>query len=105
MDRPSWRKSWNKLAAQSGRAPDELAATREMLDRRFNEIESGKVKLIDGEEALPACMKELTRGEKAPHERLRFSRGSIHRHRPIRTALDNRCYARVMAAILTGRED
>ncbi|MCC6389180.1 MAG: addiction module protein [Bryobacterales bacterium] len=31
---------------------DELAETRNMLDRRYDEIESGKVKMIDGEEAF-----------------------------------------------------
>lgn len=30
---------------------DELAYTREMLDRRYDDLESGKVKPIDGEEA------------------------------------------------------
>lgn len=30
----------------------ELAYAREMLDRRYDEIESGKVHLIDGEEAF-----------------------------------------------------
>ena len=57
-------KKLNDLATQSGRPADELvqdavvgmfdelAETREMLDRRYDEIESGKVKLIDGEEAF-----------------------------------------------------
>lgn len=31
---------------------DELAETRDLLDRRYDEIESGKVKLIPGEEAF-----------------------------------------------------
>jgi predicted transcriptional regulator len=31
---------------------DELAYTREMLDRRYDDLESGKVKLIGGEEVL-----------------------------------------------------
>jgi hypothetical protein len=30
---------------------DELANTRQMLDRRYDDLESGKVQLIDGEEA------------------------------------------------------
>ena len=38
---------------------DELAHTREMLDRRFDDLESGRVKAIDGEEAAghrtPRC--------------------------------------------------
>jgi hypothetical protein len=57
-------KKLNDLSAQSGRPTDELvqdavagmfdelAETRGMLDRRYDEIESGKVKLIDGEEAF-----------------------------------------------------
>lgn len=56
-------KKLNDLATQSGRPTDELvqdavagmfdelAETREMLDRRYDEVESGKVKLIDGEAA------------------------------------------------------
>ncbi len=52
----------NELAAQSGRSADdlvrdavagmfdELAGTREMLDRRYDEVDSGKVKLIPGGE-------------------------------------------------------
>lgn len=52
----------NELAAQSGRPADELvqdavagmfddlAETRTMLDRRYDEIESGKVNLIPGDE-------------------------------------------------------
>ena len=31
---------------------DELAYTREMLDRRYDDLESGKVKLISGEEVM-----------------------------------------------------
>ena len=30
---------------------EELAVTREMLERRYRDLESGRVKLIDGEEA------------------------------------------------------
>ena len=52
----------NELAAESGRSADdlvrdavagmfdEMAGTRQMLDRRYDEIESGKVKLIPGDE-------------------------------------------------------
>ncbi len=61
---PELEKKLNDLAAQSGRSAgeivqdavagmfDELAETRQMLDRRYDDIESGKVKLIDGEEAF-----------------------------------------------------
>ena len=53
----------NDLAAQSGRGSaealvqdvvegyfDELARTREMLDNRYNDLKSGRVKPVDGEE-------------------------------------------------------
>lgn len=54
----------NELAAQSGRPAPELvqdavagmfgalAESRELLDRRYDEIESGKVKLIPGDEVF-----------------------------------------------------
>jgi limonene-1,2-epoxide hydrolase len=54
----------NELASQSGRPADELvqdavagmfdelAETREMLDRRYDDIKSGKVKLMNGDEAF-----------------------------------------------------
>ena len=35
---------------------DELAYAREMLDRRYDDLESGKVKPIDGEEAYQRLM-------------------------------------------------
>jgi predicted transcriptional regulator len=37
---------------------DELAHTREMLDRRFDDLESGRVKPIDGEEAYRRLMEK-----------------------------------------------
>jgi BioD-like phosphotransacetylase family protein len=61
---PDVEKKLNDLAAQSGRGTDELlqdalagyldelAATREMLNRRYDDLKNGKVKLIDGEEAF-----------------------------------------------------
>jgi hypothetical protein len=57
-------KKLNELAALSGRPAgelvqdavagmfDELAGTREMLDRRYDDVKSGRVKLIPGEEAF-----------------------------------------------------
>jgi predicted DNA-binding protein len=60
---PELEKKLNDLAAQSGRPAaelvqdavadmvDELAGTRDMLDRRYDDIKSGKVKLIPGDEA------------------------------------------------------
>ena len=53
-----------ELASKTGRSPDELvedamagylaelAQTRTMLDGRYDEIKSGRVELIDGEEAF-----------------------------------------------------
>jgi predicted transcriptional regulator len=35
---------------------DELACTREMLERRYRELESGRVQPVDGEEAYRRLM-------------------------------------------------
>jgi hypothetical protein len=45
---------------------DELAHTRELLDRRFDDLESGRVKPIDGEEAYRALM-EKTEAQRQRH--------------------------------------
>jgi len=57
-------KKLKDLAATSGRAPEdiveealagyleEVAAVRETLDSRYDDLKSGRVKPIDGEEAL-----------------------------------------------------
>ena len=37
---------------------DELAHTRELLDRRFDDLENGRVKPIDGEEAYRRLMEK-----------------------------------------------
>jgi predicted transcriptional regulator len=62
--RPETESRLQELAAKTGRAPDELvedamagylkelAETREMLDSRYDDIKSGHVKPIDGEEAF-----------------------------------------------------
>ena len=61
---PDVEKKLNDLAAQSGRAPDELlqdalaayfdelVQTRDILDDRYDDLTSGRVKPIDGEEAF-----------------------------------------------------
>jgi hypothetical protein len=61
---PDVEKKLNDLAAQSGRGTDELlqdalaayfdelVQTRDMLNGRYDELKSGTVKPIDGEEAL-----------------------------------------------------
>ena len=61
---PDVEKKLNDLAAQSGRGADELlqdalagyldelVKVRDMLDSRYDDLKSGKVKPIDGEEAF-----------------------------------------------------
>jgi predicted transcriptional regulator len=68
---PDLEKKLNDLAAQSGRSTDELvqdavagmvdelAETREMLDRRYDDIKSGNVKLIPGEEAFARLREKI----------------------------------------------
>ncbi len=58
---PELEAKLNEMATRTGRATDELvqdamagyfeevAHVREMLDRRYDEVKSGKVKPIDGE--------------------------------------------------------
>jgi len=62
--RPETESRIQELAAKTGRAPDdlvedamvgylqELSETRSMLDRRYDDLKSGRIKLIDGEEAF-----------------------------------------------------
>jgi predicted DNA-binding protein len=71
-------KKLNDLAAESGRPAgelvreavagmfDELAETREMLDRRYDEIESGKVKLIDAEDAFTRLHERIDARRNSP---------------------------------------
>ena len=61
---PETAKKLNDLAAASGRAPeqivedalsgylDHVASVRETLDSRYDDLRSGRVKAIDGEEAF-----------------------------------------------------
>jgi predicted transcriptional regulator len=61
---PETAKKLNDLAADSGRAPEEivedalagyfeeLASLRKTLDSRYDDLKSGRVKPIDGEEAF-----------------------------------------------------
>jgi predicted transcriptional regulator len=61
---PDVEKRLNELAAESGRATnevlqdalagyfDQLAETRDMLNSRYDDLKSGTVKPIDGEEAF-----------------------------------------------------
>ena len=68
---PELEKQLNDLATQSGRGPAELiqdvmagyvsevSETREMLSSRYDDIKSGRVKLIDGEEAFASLHKRI----------------------------------------------
>ena len=61
---PEMAKKLNDLAASSGRAPNEIvedalagyleevAAVRQTLDSRYDDLKSGRVKPIDGDEAF-----------------------------------------------------
>lgn len=61
---PELAKKLNDLAATTGRAPDELvqdalagyleelASLRETLDSRYDDLKSGRVTPVDGEEAF-----------------------------------------------------
>jgi len=61
---PDLEKKLNELAAQTGRGAnelvqdvmagyfDQLGDTREMLDSRYDDIKSGRVKLIPGDEVI-----------------------------------------------------
>jgi hypothetical protein len=69
--KPDVQAKLDQMARESGRPSDELVAdavigyfdemahTREMLDQRFDDLESGRVKPIDGEEAY-RCLMEKT---------------------------------------------
>jgi hypothetical protein len=68
--KPDVQAKLEQMARESGRPSDELledavigyfdalAQTREMLDRRFDDLESGRVKPIDGEEAYRRLMEK-----------------------------------------------
>ena len=67
---PDVQAKLDRLAIDTGRAPDELleyavnglfdelAYTRELLERRYDEMESGKIQGIDGEEAYRRLMEK-----------------------------------------------
>jgi predicted transcriptional regulator len=68
--RPDVQAKLEQMARESGRPSgelvedavigyfDELAHTREMLDRRFDDLESGRVKPVDGEDAYRRLMEK-----------------------------------------------
>jgi predicted transcriptional regulator len=67
---PDVQAKLEQMARESGRPSEklvedavvgyfgELAHTREMLDRRYDDLESGRVKPIDGEEAFRRPMEK-----------------------------------------------
>jgi predicted transcriptional regulator len=75
--KPETESRLQELAAQTGRAPDdlvedamvgylqELAHTRQMLDGRYDDVKSGRVKPIDCEEAFTSLRRksELRRNQ------------------------------------------
>jgi len=75
--RPHTQARLEQLHAETGRSTDELvedamagyfdelAQAREMLDRRYDDIKSGRVKLIPGEEARAELMKRIDSYRKA----------------------------------------
>lgn len=68
---PELEEKLNDLAALTGRTADvwvqdaiaglvdELAETQNMLDRRYDEIKSGKVQLIPGDEAFARLLERI----------------------------------------------
>jgi predicted transcriptional regulator len=67
---PEMAKKVNDLAARSGRAPEEIvedalagyleevAVVRQMLDSRYDDLKSGRVKTIDGAKHSGDCAKK-----------------------------------------------
>jgi len=74
--KPETEARFQELAVLSGRAPDDLieevvaaylvilAETRETLDSRYDDIKSGRVKPIDGDEAM-ALMRRKSEARRA----------------------------------------
>lgn len=57
---------------------DEIAFTREMLGRRYDDLESGRVQAIDGEEAYRRLMaKPKNGGDSGRNERVRSPSGGL----------------------------
>ena len=75
LDNPDLQAKIDRWAAETGRGPDELvedamagyfeelARTREMLNSRYDDLKSGEVKPIDGEEAF-ARLKAKTEAQR-----------------------------------------
>jgi predicted transcriptional regulator len=77
--RPETESRLQELAAETGRAPDdlvedamaaylqELAQAREMLDGRYDDIKSGRIKPIDGEAFFESARNGRSTGDR-PNE-------------------------------------
>jgi hypothetical protein len=78
---PEVEKKLNDLAAQSGHGNadelvqnvvegyfDELAQTRDLLNSRYDDLKSGRVKPIDGEEAFARLMTKTEAQRNRSHE-------------------------------------
>ena len=75
LNNPNLESKINQWVTETGHSADELvenaltgylselAEVRDMLDSRYDDIESGRVKLIDGEEAL-ARLKARTEAQR-----------------------------------------
>ena len=75
---PELEKQLNDLAIQSGCGPAELiqdvmagylsevGGTHEMLNHRYDDIKSGRVKLIDGEEAFARLHERIEARRNSP---------------------------------------
>ena len=78
--KPDVQAKLDQMARESGRPTDELVEdaligyfdevthTRDMIDRRYDDLESGRVKLIDGEEAYRRLI-EKTEAQRQRHSR------------------------------------
>ncbi len=75
---PEVQAKLERMARESGRPSDELvedaligyfdelAHAREMLDRRFDDLESGRVEPMDGEEAFRRLMEKTETQRRRP---------------------------------------
>lgn len=63
---PDTQARLEQMARDSGRRSDELAYTREMPDRRYDDLESGRVQPIDGEEAYRHLMEKTEAQRQRP---------------------------------------
>ena len=89
--KPDVQAKLEQMASESGRPSDELvedavigyfdelAHTREMLDRRFDDLESGIVKPIDGEEAYRRLMEKTEAQRQRRHPALVDTRSTRKR--------------------------